>query len=54
MVYIKGRLFTRAFCKNSWSEWKLASDFSGNYNDLINKPTPYTLPHSKRYDTWWY
>lgn len=40
----KGRLFTRAFCKNSWSEWKLASDFSGNYNDLINKPTPYTLP----------
>lgn len=35
----KGRLFTRAFCKSSWSEWKLASDFSGSYNDLSNKPT---------------
>lgn len=35
----KGRIFTRAFCTNTWSKWHLASTFDGNYNNLSNKPS---------------
>lgn len=37
----KGKMFTRAFCKNTWSEWKVASDFNGSYNSLNDKPTTF-------------
>lgn len=37
----KGRFFTRAKTNGSWSNWNLISTFSGNYNDLSNKPTSF-------------
>lgn len=45
----KGTLFVRASSKGTWSDWK--TFFSGNYNDLTNKPelnfAPKTHTHTK-------
>ena len=44
----KGRIFTRSLTNMNQSptvgEWNLISTFSGNYNDLTNKPTIPTVP----------
>ena len=40
----KGRVFVRSMTNRSPGAWTLLSTFSGNYNDLTNKPTIPTIP----------
>ena len=40
----KGRVFVRSMTNRSPGTWTLLSTFSGNYNDLTNKPTIPTVP----------
>ena len=40
----KGRVFVRSMTNRNPGTWTLLSTFSGNYNDLTNKPTIPTVP----------
>ena len=42
----RGRMYQRSRVAGSWTEWKMLSTFSGNYNDLTNKPSIPSIPPS--------